>query len=120
MGIWQRYQNWRHRHVAALLVTLDGFAIRQAGESRAYRWDDVERITAMKRDLFAYDCICLILLLSDGIVEVNEDMRGFAGFREAMELHLAIQQDWWMQVAFPAFAACPVELFSVSRAQQSC
>lgn len=71
----------------------------------------MERITAFKRDLLSYDCVCLRLLMSDGTVQLDEEMSGFAAFREMMEHVFELTPDWRATVAFPAFKPCERELY---------
>jgi hypothetical protein len=43
-------------------------------------WGEVDSVMAFKRDLFAYDCICLFAAKSAGTgVELDEEMGGVAG-----------------------------------------
>ena len=111
MRWWQRYLDWRHRHVARLQLERDGFRIRRGTDSRDVRWKEIDSATAFKRDLFTVDLLCLLLLTRDGIVEVDEDMAGFNEVKTAMEAALSIEPAWELDVLFPAFEACPKVLF---------
>jgi hypothetical protein len=79
-------------------------------------WNKTNRVTAFKRDLFSVDCICLLFETTDGMTfEVNEDMKGWLKLLEAMPTHLSGSKpfaDWIFDVASPAFAPNPTEIFS--------
>jgi hypothetical protein len=73
------------------------------------KWNEVEEIVAFKRDLFAYDLICLGFKISRDYntieVEVNEHMLGFDNLMKAVENQFGVRnEDWFRQVAVPAFA----------------
>ena len=94
----------------------DGFAISVSGQERAFRWDEVDRITAFKRDLYVADMICLLLLVGkDGaILELSEQTEGYNGFVSEMEANLpgiTGWAQWFMAVAFPAFATNPLCIY---------
>ena len=69
-------------------------------------WGAVECATVFKRDLFAYDLICLQLKVADDILEFDEEDLNWTEFVEAMPNHLPgckRWSDWFTEVAFPAF-----------------
>ncbi len=71
-------------------------------------WGAVQYATVFKRDLFAYDLICLQLKVADDVIEFDEEDLNWAQLVEAMPNHLSgcIQWgDWFTEVAFPAFEA---------------
>ena len=78
-------------------------------------WAAIERLTVFKRDLFAVDLICLQVELSEGNgIELDEDMDGWNLFIDALPAHLIgckKLSEWFSEVAFPAFAANPREIF---------
>jgi hypothetical protein len=78
-------------------------------------WTKILKATAFKRDLFTVDCICLLLETSDKKhLELNEDMKGWLEFTDTMPKHLQgckPLQDWIFEVAHPAFAPNPTEIF---------
>jgi hypothetical protein len=66
----------------------------------------VKEIFAFKRDLFAYDVICIGFRIDDtgSYYEVGEDFGGYEAFLEALrEKFPEICDDWFREVAFPAF-----------------
>ena len=86
----------------------------ECGE-HSFRWDAVTTVKTFKRDLFAFDSICLAFETPDGWFEVNEDMKSFGPFLEAVERSLPgfpPQEDWWRQVMLPPFALNERELWS--------
>jgi len=111
MGLWRRYLDRRRRPVAVLAPSTDGFCLSHGPAGRAVAWAEVRRITAFKRDLLTTDCICLVLMLTDGIIEVNEEMEGFTAFRAGMERHFGLSPLWLIEIMPPAFATSPRYLY---------
>src|SRR5689334_22982850 len=72
-----------------------------------FQWSDVMRIETYKRDLFSVDMICL-----DFFVEfrqlafpTHDEMQGFDVLCDQLRRYFpSIEEEWWSQVAFPAFA----------------
>jgi hypothetical protein len=78
------------------------------------RWDDVNAVIAYKRDIFAFDLICLGFGTANGSIEVNEQMHGWSHLIEELPLRLPGTppfSDWWERVAQPPFAPCVTKLF---------
>lgn len=71
-------------------------------------WADVSRVTAYKRDLFAYDLVCLLIELADGqSVELDEQLCGWERLLEVLPSALpgALDRDRLLDaVVLPAFA----------------
>ncbi|WP_419804547.1 hypothetical protein [Terriglobus sp.] len=93
-----------------------GFAVSAGGQQRQVRWDQVERVTAFKRDLYTVDMLCLLILLGEdqAIFELNEQMEGYNEFVAAMDIALPGAMpwaQWFMAVAFPAFATNPLCIY---------
>jgi hypothetical protein len=88
----------------------------QQREAVAKSWASIRLVTAFKRDLFAVDCICLHFEGTDGIgVELNEEMAGWNRLIDALPLKLPGCKpfaEWFLVVAFPAFAPNPTEIYS--------
>lgn len=87
-----------------------GFCVCDDAGEQAVRWDQVQQVTAFKRDLYTVDMLCLLLLygVEGKILEVNEQMEGYNDLVGAMETHLPNATPWaawFFAVAFPAFAA---------------
>ena len=78
-------------------------------------WQEIGRIVAYKRDLFAYDRLCMFVARADGSgIEVNEEMDGWKALCEALPQVLPgckSFDDWFQAVAFPAFATNKTELY---------
>ena len=74
-----------------------------------FRWENVIRILAFKRDLFAIDQICLVFGLSDDTsVETNEEMIGFAQLiQELPRRFVGMDREWFDKVAQPPFESRP-------------
>ena len=78
-------------------------------------WKDVNGVVAYKRDLFAYDEICLGFSSPNGGVEVNEQMQGWDALINALPAYLAgvpCPDQWWEKVAQPPFATNATTLLS--------
>ena len=94
---------------------------KPSAQNYSMRWIDVEKIVAFKRDLLSADCICLFLSRADNSgLELDEDMKGWCEFTEAMPKHLPTckpLQDWIFDIATPAFATNLTELYSRSTAK---
>lgn len=90
-----------------LIVDDDGFALRKADLIiERYRWDQVNQVTAFKRDHGMYDEICLQFDFSrrEEPLVVSEDFGGFDRFLAECETRLpGMLVDWWINFAFPAF-----------------
>ena len=78
-------------------------------------WEEVQRITAFKRDLWATDCICLVVELQNRTaLELHEEMNGWARFCEALPVYLtgALSPEGWIhRVASPAFELCLTHVY---------
>jgi hypothetical protein len=93
----------------------------EAGEC-SFRWDAVISVKTFKRDQFTTDCICLAFETPDGWFEVNEDMKPFGPFLEAVERGLPgfpRQEEWRMRVMNPAFAPNERELWRRNKTEQN-
>ena len=93
----------------------------ETGEG-SFRWDEVTIVKTFKRDYFSVDCICLAFETSKGWFEVNEDMKSFGAFLDAVESHLPgfpPQKDWWREVMLPAFATNEKELWKKKMEEQN-
>jgi len=77
-------------------------------------WVDIEKIVVYKRDVFAYDLICLFVDFKGNEIELNEEMDGWDSLLETLPLKLPgalVREDWWEKVAFPPFATNPTLIF---------
>ena len=76
-------------------------------ESFSISWSDIEEIVAFKEDFWAYDEMCLGIRSnrSENYVKITESFIGYKNFLETLEDHFAeIRKNWFIEVAFPAFA----------------
>jgi hypothetical protein len=103
-----------HR-TGTIVVDDSGFQVIDTKRNRnLVRWSEVWRIQAFKRDLFAVDLICFQLYLdgTEQIVEVDEQMDGFAAFEKILpEKFKGFDPDWFPKVANPAFAPNLTEIW---------
>ena len=93
-----------------------GFTVLAGSAQRDVRWDEIDRITAFKRDLYTVDMLCLLVLFGSdqAILELNEQMDGYQDFVTAVDAHLPGAMPWahwFLAVAFPAFAPNPLCIY---------
>ena len=77
-------------------------------------WDDIKRIVAYKRDIFAYDLICLAVDFGGNNIELNEEMEGWDALLELLPGRLPgvlPSAEWWKIVALPPLATNLTTLF---------
>ena len=92
MGIISRYLArlaalTRPIQTEAEAISADIACLHIGGERLA--WEEVQRIDAYKREIYAADLSCLaILSTEDRVVEINEEMRGWNEVANAIERHL--------------------------------
>jgi hypothetical protein len=78
-------------------------------------WTKIERVVAFKRDLFAYDRMCIAFDASDITFEINEEMVCWSAFVKEMPKFLpgCLNVDaWYDTVMHPAFATNRTVLYS--------
>ena len=93
----------------------DGFRLIRASEDIAQiSWQEIEEVTAFKRDLITTDLICIeIRTHDDRVMEFNEEVAGFEPCLEEMQRNLhGFDTRWHEKVVKPAFAANKTVLFS--------
>jgi hypothetical protein len=84
-------------------------------ESMRMQWNEIDKVVAYKRDLFAFDLICLALADKNRSIELAEDMEGWDEFLDALSAHLPdmpATSAWRNKVAPPPFATNQMILFS--------
>jgi hypothetical protein len=109
-----RYNRKFALHRGILYVTeeglrLDRYRLRNESIELAleweFRWNELQRIIAFKRDLLTTDLICIAFELTDRAVEVDEKMEGYNSTLEGMTAHFPrLNHQWLSSVAFPPFA----------------
>ncbi len=78
------------------------------------RWTEVLKVTAFKRDLFAYDLLCIVFESVGMQLEVDEQMEGWEAMIAALPIYLPgirASEQWWDEVAHPGFATNVTQLF---------
>jgi len=79
-------------------------------------WSAVHRVMAFKRDYLTVDCICLVFAATEEqLLEIDEEMGGWDEFTQELPKHLPGSipwAEWFMAVAFPAFATNATEIYS--------
>jgi hypothetical protein len=79
----------------------------KARSLHALQWRDIQSIEVFKRDLWAYDLICLRFRSSHGEpIEIDEDDPSWLPLLQICPTYLETFQPWetwFVNVAFPAF-----------------
>ena len=82
---------------------------------RVIGWDEVTRVIAFNRDLYAYDCVSLSFERMDGSgVIVGELDYGWRRLLDQLTTFLPGCQPgsaWWNSVAYPPFSRKTIEIF---------
>jgi hypothetical protein len=89
---------------------------RRPSPAPAILWSDVHRAAAYKRDLFAYDLMCLFLARADGSgLELDEEMDGWMELLETLHLRLPgcrPHAEWYFEVMLPPFESRLREIYA--------
>jgi hypothetical protein len=81
----------------------------------AVKWQEINRVVVYKRDVYAFDLVCMGFTTAEGTIELNEEMEGWATLVDALPHYLRgtpNRAEWWNKVVQPPFAANPTTLFS--------
>lgn len=85
----------------------EGFTVLEESEIRArVSWSQIIEIFAYKMDLFTVDEICIGFRLDESGTHywVSEEFLGYKEFIEQLRISFpGIREDWFAEVAFPAF-----------------
>lgn len=123
MGWWRRYLDWRQRHVATVRVDASGLEIRSGratgGATQQIAWPDICRIVAYKRDIMTTDLLCLAIEGAGTVLELHEEMPGYAEAEAALTSRFALGIEWKLRVMFPAFAPNAETIFCREKARAS-
>jgi hypothetical protein len=101
-----------------LEMTADALVIHELSgkepNQTTLNWSEITRAQLFKRDLWTTDMICLWLERADGTgFELNEeDFQGWNELLEQLPERLpGSLENWWSDVAFPAFATNEITIF---------
>lgn len=79
-------------------------------------WAEINTIIVYKKDLYTSDLICMyIASTNDRVLEIDETTRGWENLVENLTHYLPTAstfEDWFLEVAFPAFETNPVIIYS--------
>lgn len=85
------------------------------GEGPLVPWDQITKVVAFKRDVYAHDLICLLIEQADGsLFEIDERAPGWMALVNELPIRLPAARayaDWFKEVAFPAFDTSPTSVF---------
>jgi len=97
-------------------ITIERF--KEGAKKQTVAWESIESATAFKRDLFAYDLICVAIRIDSGIaVEIDERMEGWQEFCEGLEAYLPnslVPNEWLDKVMHPALKPSTTIIYSRS------
>jgi hypothetical protein len=69
-------------------------------------WNSIVGVYAFKRDLYAYDRICVLLIADKLSFELDEEDIGWTGFLDGLQKYrpgILPCSEWWEKVTLPAF-----------------
>jgi hypothetical protein len=97
-------------------VEFDADTIRVLADSKvlwSIPWARIDKVLACKADLFAVDLLVIQLIDSTDLAyDVDEEMANYDRFLTELTARFpGIREDWWRDVALPAFATNPTELW---------
>jgi hypothetical protein len=78
-------------------------------------WTNIENVAAFKRDLYAYDLICIAFETAEFAYEINEEMTCWPAFVAEISTHLPgclKAEEWYLAVMLPAFKTNWTVLYS--------
>jgi hypothetical protein len=109
----------RRKPTSPFRVAMDAGAVALAdtrkADARTMMWREIARVTAFKRDRLVVDCVCILLADRHGrVLELDEEMAGWQELCDMLPTRLPGAKpfhEWFMQVAFPAFATNVVEIY---------
>ena len=98
----------------SIVLRHDGFGLYRNNEPKGgLRWSEVIAVTASKKNLVAFDLVCLEFQLADGSTfVVNDDAQGF--WELVVETKRALagsQQDWESAVLRSPSSQTPVTIY---------
>jgi hypothetical protein len=67
-------------------------------------WDDIVKIITYKIDLWTIDEICIDIITDNKIYTISEEFHNWDTFTKVIENRLLSKNDWFPEVAHPAFA----------------
>ena len=74
-------------------------------------WDDIQRITAYKIDMFSWDEVRMEFKTREKAVVITEESPGFVQFMAEVVRRFPSTSEWHSKVSQPAFDPCPTTLF---------
>ena len=108
--------SWNADYVGTKIqTTAEGFTI-VCDPPIALRWADVAEIVAYKRDLLTTDHVCVGFRRhgTNDLIETDEELPGFDALMAAVASRFSLPENWWSDVAFPAFATNMTRIWSIA------
>jgi hypothetical protein len=98
----------------------DGVTIGfSSSDSERFRWDEVERIAGLKKDLVTAEEIFLVFEFGGTpprTVEISEEWTGFEQLLVPLGVHFGVGRDRYFSLLRPVFDTTPRTLFSRAQA----
>ena len=85
----------------------ESLCISRSREAVAFRWNEIRRVVAYKRDCLAADQLCFSISDGDWETELNEDMEGWPELLRQLPARLhefPAEWEWSPRLAQPAVA----------------
>jgi len=91
----------------------DGFKITDEDFYIHIKWNEIDKIAAYKKDLFAVDLIVMEISHNEKHLTLNEEMPGWFQFvLKTKEIFSEIPKDWDVEIMHPAFEENYTVLYS--------
>ena len=78
------------------------------------KWTEIARVVAFKRDIYAYDLLCMAFEVDGLSFEFDEEMEGWKSMIDSLPGYLPgfpRPDEWWKAVVLPPFATNMTQLF---------
>lgn len=113
-----------NRNKDGLLIRLDSGIITYYIDSipvASFSTKEILEVFVFKRDLLTVDCICIGFRLDQDCTfyEIDEEIKGYEEVLKKLPQYFAgIKQDWFPDVAFPAFKTNCQSIWGEKRIEQ--
>ena len=100
--------------LGSIVLNPDSLTAALGPDTVTWRWDDVSRVVAFKRDALTSDLLCLAIERGDQLIELNEDMGGWNELLDRLSSYLpgALSgQEILGAIVQPPFSANPTTVY---------
>lgn len=103
----------KNKRIEEISLYEDGFKINYGKETTAFKWFEINKLTAFKIDRFTVDDICLSIESNTKTVIVSEEYEGWPIFVDKLLIEFPeINENWEEVIAIPAFERNETELYN--------